>query len=962
MDMFKNITIKFALRYILVSLSALFVLISFPHSVFASRTINSVTLNGSSSVTVAPSTSISASIDVTTTETGTNTRWRSTSWQVGAGAVTCVDHPNHDVNGTFNEVFTITAPASNGTYDVNFIAYRDDACSLNASATFTLTGGIIVSAPTNTPTPTPTNTPTPTATPTPTNTPTPTPTNTPTPTPTNTPTPTPTPVGTRTITNTTLNGTSVVTVIPSSSISSSIDVATTGSGASANWNSTSWQVGAGTITCVDHPNHATAGSYTETFTITAPASNGTYDVHYIAFSDDGCSVGSSSTFTLTDGIIVISPTSTPTPIPTNTPTPTPTNTPTPVPTDTPTPTPTNTPTPTPVPPTSTPTPTQTPTPVPTSTPTPIPPTNTPTPINTPTPTETPIPPTNTPTPIDTPIPTATTAPTSTPTPTPAQFCGNGICESSISETCSVCSLDCGACPTSTPAPTETPPPVATDTPVPGVTEASTPGPTNTSAPEATSTSAPGPSSTSAPAPTATPTPTPFINPTVRVNQIDPAPQVGAKVTINGNFTSGTLAVARIEVTFDNGLTWFLAQISGNNFSVIQENLEDGNYPVRARAIDVSGESGQSNTQILLIDNLPPIIGGSAFSFGPQILSSDSEGFIRVSAETQITTALSTRGGVTKAEIKSDGETFPLNIIPGTNILTGNLIFNNPGVKDLIIIAEDGVGKKTERSVGTLLVEPVGKVTGQDEKQIIKNAVVSIYFFDKNSQTWVLWDGVSYGQTNPKKVEDNGNYSFMVPAGRYFIQTDAPGRRRAQSNIFDFTSTSILNANFKTTPSLNILSNILPPDTLNILNKQAEKKLPNNILGNSAPNFKLPSISGLVTPDSFKGKKTVFTFISTWAPESVIQTQILQKLNPKLSQDQKILGIALQETQSTTETFLKRGGYNFSVISDLDGYTAEDYKVGTLPYHVFIDTKGKIREISSGLLTESEIIQKLNKLQ
>jgi len=406
----------------------------------------------------------------------------------------------------------------------------------------------------------------------------------------------------------------------------------------------------------------------------------------------------------------------------------------------------------------------------------------------------------------------------------------------------------------------------------------------------------------------------------------------------------------------------LAQTSGNNFSVTQENLEDGNYPVRARVIDVSGQIGQSNTQILVIDNLPPIIGGSAFSFGPQILSPDSEGLIRVSADTQITTALSTRGGVIKAQIKSDGQTFPLNVLPGSNILTGNLSFSKPGVKDLIVDAEDGVGKKTERLVGSLLVEPVGKVTNENEKQAIKDALASVYFFDNNSQTWVLWDGTSYGQSNPKKVADNGNYSFMVPAGRYYVQIDAPGRRRAQSNIFDFSNTSVLNANFKTTPSLNILSNILPPDTSDFLNKKTEKKLPQNILGSNAPIFSLPSNLGLVSQDSFKGKKTVLTFISTWAPESVAQSQILQKLYSQISPDEKILGISLQETESTTETFVKRGGYSFPIVSDRDGYTAENYKVEALPYHVFIDTKGKIRETSSGLLTEAEIINKLNKLQ
>jgi len=432
-----------------------------------------------------------------------------------------------------------------------------------------------------------------------------------------------------------------------------------------------------------------------------------------------------------------------------------------------------------------------PTPTPTNTPTPIPPTSTP------------IPPTNTPTPIDTPTLTPTSAPspaaTSTPaptaTPTPVSACGNGICEASIGESCSVCAADCGVCPTATPTPTPTPAPAATDTPTPelGATETPTPASSETSTPtpETTSTTSTTTTSTSTTTTTATPTPTPFIAPTVAINPINPAPQTGARVTVTGSYSSGTLPVSRVEVSLDNGLTWFLPQTSDNGFTVTLENLDDGNYPVLARAIDTSDKIGQSNTQTLLIDNLPPIVGGSVFALGPQILLPNSKGFVNISTNTPIKTAISTRGGVIKAEVKSDGQTFLLSTVPGTNIWTGELAFAKAGVKNLVVSAVDGVGKTTERPIGSLLVEPSGNVINKDQKQAVKDASVSVFFFDQNSQSWTLWDGLSYGQTNPKKVDANGNYSFMVPAGRYFVQTDAPGYKQAQSSIFDFTNTSVL---------------------------------------------------------------------------------------------------------------------------------------------------------------------------
>jgi hypothetical protein len=96
----------------------------------------------------------------------------------------------------------------------------------------------------------------------------------------------------------------------------------------------------GTFTNVNfEPDHTTINTFSETFTVNAPAANGTYNIYFYAYSNDTCNPnggGQSALFTLNNAVIVAP----------NTPTITPTNTPVP---------PTNTPTNTPVPPTNTPT-------------------------------------------------------------------------------------------------------------------------------------------------------------------------------------------------------------------------------------------------------------------------------------------------------------------------------------------------------------------------------------------------------------------------------------------------------------------------------------------------------------------------------------------------------------------------------------------------------------------------------
>lgn len=133
-----------------VGLAALFAsLVMFMPDALAARTVTSATLNGASSVTVVPSSTITAVVNVTTDGGGSAARWRSTGWRIATtapGTVTCVNHPNHDSAGAYSESFSIAAPAGVGTYNAYFIAYNNDTCSGSPSATFTMTGAVIIDA------------------------------------------------------------------------------------------------------------------------------------------------------------------------------------------------------------------------------------------------------------------------------------------------------------------------------------------------------------------------------------------------------------------------------------------------------------------------------------------------------------------------------------------------------------------------------------------------------------------------------------------------------------------------------------------------------------------------------------------------------------------------------------------------------------------------------------------------
>jgi hypothetical protein len=113
----------------------------------------------------------------------------------------------------------------------------------------------------------------------------------------------------RTIFSVSLNGGSSVTVSPGASITVVILVSTSTDGG-PNWRSTSWLISTtppGTSTCVDHPNHDGGGFFGETFSITAPLFAGTYNAYFIAYADDSCTTGASTTRVLTNAVTVTPP-------------------------------------------------------------------------------------------------------------------------------------------------------------------------------------------------------------------------------------------------------------------------------------------------------------------------------------------------------------------------------------------------------------------------------------------------------------------------------------------------------------------------------------------------------------------------------------------------------------------------------------------------------------------------------
>jgi peroxiredoxin len=470
-------------------------------------------------------------------------------------------------------------------------------------------------------------------------------------------------------------------------------------------------------------------------------------------------------------------------------------------------------------------------------------------------------------------------------------------------------------------------------------------------------------------------------PKVTLNKFLPNPTKDQTPTITGAVSSSYLSISKVEISLDSGRTWFTATLVGSKFNLTTKFLEDANYPVQARAFDISGNIGQSEIQTLIVDSIPPIIGGSIQYFGSQILTPDKDNLLRIVAGTESTIALSMKGGVTQAQVVTPEKSFDLTQTPGTNIWFGKMKFENEGEKEIKISAIDGAENKTERNLYPIQVEDFGNVVEEKTKSPIESATVSLYLFETSTKSWMLWDSTSYGQENSQKTPQNGSYSYMVPPGKYYIEIKAPGFVTTQSEILDISQTQILNFIFPLQSKPKIILNlpyfgkvVLSPPTIipqtvktNSLTKPSITSTTESQLiltpGTASPLLSLPDLNGKeIKLSDYSGKKVILSFVSTWDSSSLEQAPILSNLTGSLLKDQNLLVVSLQDSIASMDTFVKRGKYKFQVVVDRNGQSASDFKITLLPQHFFIDSKGKIQEVYVGVLSQEDALEKLSNLQ
>lgn len=115
-----------------------------------------------------------------------------------------------------------------------------------------------------------------------------------------------------------------------------------------------------------------------------------------------------------------------------------------------------------------------------------------------------------------------------------------------------------------------------------------------------------------------------------------------------------------------------------------------------------------------------------------------------------------------------------------------------------------------------------------------------------------------------------------------------------------------------------------------------------IFAEKAPDFSLSDINGNhFNLSSCKGKIVFLDFWATWCPPCRKAIPAIKELHKTLdSNDVIIMGINIEEEQSTIEQFIKDNDIKYSVLLG-DDKVCEKYKVTAFPSFFIIDTNGEI---------------------
>src|SRR3989344_2703977 len=126
---------------------------------------------------------------------------------------------------------------------------------------------------------------------------------------------------------------------------------------------------------------------------------------------------------------------------------------------------------------------------------------------------------------------------------------------------------------------------------------------------------------------------------------------------------------------------------------------------------------------------------------------------------------------------------------------------------------------------------------------------------------------------------------------------------------------------------------------------------------TAPDFTLQKLGGgTISLSDFRGKKPVVVdFWASWCPNCRRDMPNLNRFYEKYKDKVEVIGVNLQENESTVRDFIASRGISFPIALDPRGQASRAYGIQYTNTHVLIDRAGNLVRIIPGDIGEGDIV-------
>jgi len=130
----------------------------------------------------------------------------------------------------------------------------------------------------------------------------------------------------------------------------------------------------------------------------------------------------------------------------------------------------------------------------------------------------------------------------------------------------------------------------------------------------------------------------------------------------------------------------------------------------------------------------------------------------------------------------------------------------------------------------------------------------------------------------------------------------------------------------------------------------------DLSGEDAPDFQLTDLDGRSHRlADYRGKVVVLNFWASWCAPCRKELPAIERLHRQYGGEGLVVLAVNSESRKVAGSFIRKYGYTFTVLSDVEGSVVDDYAVASIPVTIVVDKEGRISAHFTGYQKEEELL-------